>query len=184
MYPDVTSVKTRPLEILGGIIPEHADLLGTHPLFGPQSGKNGIASLRIALCPVRISPERYYKACDFLTDKLRLLVLKTTPDAHDQEMARVQAMTHFISRALRKIGLSPSPMATRAYEKLQEFSDIVMSDSWDLFLTIENGNPYAGPLRRTLLDELAVLEDSLETTARESSRLILSAEAAQDRVVS
>lgn len=162
---DVTSVKVRPLQILSRIVPAHAELLGTHPLFGPQSGKNGIASLRVALCPVRIAPERYYRICDFLTNRLRLLVLKTDPDAHDREMARVQAMTHFISRALREIGLEPSPMATRAYEKLQEFASIVLSDSWDLFLTIEKGNPYAGDLRRQLIEELENLEERLEEGA-------------------
>lgn len=166
---DVTSVKVRPLEILTRFIPEHADLMGTHPLFGPQSGKNGIASLRMALCPVRIPADRYYRICDFLTDKLRLLVLKTDPDSHDREMAKVQAMTHFMSRALREIGLEPSPMATRAYEKLQEFASIVLSDSWDLFLTIEKGNPYADDLRRRLLGELQSLEDKLakKDTARQ-----------------
>ena len=161
LVADVTSVKTRPLEMLGRLIPGHASLLGTHPLFGPQSGKDGISGLRIALCPVRIDPARYYAVCDFLTEKLRLLVLKTTPEAHDREMAKVQAMTHFMSRALREIGLEPSPMATRAYEKLQEFASIVLSDSWDLFLTIENGNPHAGPIRRRLMDELGKLEERL-----------------------
>lgn len=163
---DVTSVKVRPLAILGEIIPEHADLLGTHPLFGPQSGKNGIASLRIALCRVRISSERYYKVCDFLTDSLRLLIIKTDPDSHDREMAKVQAMTHFLSRALRKIGgFEPSPMATKAYEKLQEFASIVLSDSWDLFLTIERGNAHADRMRTELLGALQGIEDELTKTA-------------------
>jgi Prephenate dehydrogenase len=169
LVADVTSVKVTPLSILSQHIPEHADLLGTHPLFGPQSGKNGIASLRIALCPVRIGQERYYKVCDFLTDELRLLVLKTTPDAHDREMAKVQAMTHFMSRALREIGLEPSPMATRAYEKLQEFASIVLSDSWDLFLTIEKGNPHANVIRKRLIDELTKLENQLEETGTETA---------------
>ncbi len=159
---DVTSVKVRPLAILSGIIPEHAELLGLHPLFGPQSGKNGIACLRIAACPVRISPERYYKTCDFLADSLQLLVQKVDPETHDREMARVQAMTHFMSRALREIGLPPSTLATKAYEKLQEFASIVLSDSWDLFLTIEKGNPYADSLRQKLIDELTGLENRLQ----------------------
>lgn len=161
LVADVTSVKVWPLHILKDLIPEHADLLGTHPLFGPQSGKNGIASLRIALCPVRISQERYYRVCDFLTDTLRLLILKTDPEEHDREIAKVQAMTHFISRALKNIGVAPSPMATRAYEKLQEFSSIVMSDSWDLFLTIEKGNPYADQIRADLMYEFASLEQKM-----------------------
>ena len=160
---DVTSVKTRPLEILQKYIPQHADLLGTHPLFGPQSGKNGISGLRVALCPVRIPSHRYYQVCDFLTERMRLLVLKSDPDAHDREMAKVQAMTHFMSRALREIGLEPSPMATRAYEKLQEFASIVLSDSWDLFLTIEKGNPHAVEIRRRLIEELNKLEMRLES---------------------
>lgn len=161
---DVTSVKMRPVEILSRL-PKRVDVLATHPLFGPQSGKNGIAGLRIAMCPVRISLKRYVQVCDFLTEKLSLLCLKTTPENHDREMARVQAMTHFMSRALKKIGLQPSAMSTRAYEKLQEFSSIVLSDSWDLFLTIQNGNPFAEEIRHSLLQELEALETQLAPSA-------------------
>lgn len=162
---DVTSVKKGPAELLPALLPDNVEILCTHPLFGPQSGKDGIAGLRIALCPIRIDRDRYYRVCDFLTDKLNLLVLKTTPDKHDREMARVQAMTHFMSRALRDIGLKPSPMATKAYDKLQEFASIVLSDSWDLFLTIQNGNPYAEEMRRSLMREMMELESQLHKDA-------------------
>ncbi|MDR0362299.1 MAG: prephenate dehydrogenase/arogenate dehydrogenase family protein [Planctomycetota bacterium] len=158
---DVTSVKRGPAALLPKALPAHVDILCTHPLFGPQSGKNGISGLRMALCPVRIEKDRYYRVCDFLTDRLGLLVFKTTPDKHDREMAKVQAVTHFVSRALKEIGLEPSCMATRAYEKLQEFSSIVLSDSWDLFLTIQNGNPYAAETRRSLQREMDKLEAML-----------------------
>ncbi|MDR2391470.1 MAG: prephenate dehydrogenase/arogenate dehydrogenase family protein [Planctomycetota bacterium] len=159
---DVTSVKVRPVAILSRLLPKNVDLFCTHPLFGPQSGRSGIASLRIALCPVRVDRERYHRVFDFLTDRLRLLAIKTTPEDHDREMAKVQAMTHFMSRVLKEIGLEPSPMATRAYEKLQEFSVIALSDSWDLFLTIQNGNPYALETRRRLIEEMEKLERRLE----------------------
>lgn len=165
---DVTSVKKGPAELLPELLPESVGILCTHPLFGPQSGKDGIAGLRIALCPVRIEKDAYYRVCDFLTDKLNLLVLKTTPDKHDREMARVQAVTHFMSRALREMNLTPSPMATKAYEKLQEFSAIVLSDSWDLFLTIQNGNPYAEEMRNMLMRDMADLEDKLKADQRQS----------------
>jgi prephenate dehydrogenase len=158
---DVTSVKTRPVEILSRLLPETVDIFCTHPLFGPQSGKNGISGLRIALCPVRIGKERYHRVFDFLTDKLRLLALKTSPESHDREMAKIQAVTHFMSRVLNEVGLEPSPMATRAYEKLQEFSSIVLSDSWDLFLTIQKGNPYAAEIRKRLREEMDKLERRL-----------------------
>ncbi|MCC8180796.1 MAG: prephenate dehydrogenase [Planctomycetes bacterium] len=164
---DVTSVKSGPAELLPRLLPESVSILCTHPLFGPQSGKNGIAGLRIALCPIRIEKERYFRICDFLTDKLGLLVIKTNPDQHDREMARVQAMTHFMSRALKAIGLKPSLLSTRAYEKLQEFSSIVLSDSWDLFLTIQNGNPYAEEIRHRLQDEMDELESRLKESELE-----------------
>ncbi len=161
---DVTSVKMRPVEILASL-PPRVDALGLHPLFGPQSGRDGISGMRVAMCPVRIGKDRYYKVCDFLTEKLGLLCLKTSPEQHDREMARVQAMTHFMSRALKKIGLQPSPMATKAYEKLQEFAAIVLSDSWDLFLTIQNGNPFAEEIRQDLMRELETLEADITKIA-------------------
>ena len=35
------------------ILPEKVEIIGTHPLFGPQSGRAGIAGMRVAFCPVR-----------------------------------------------------------------------------------------------------------------------------------
>lgn len=162
---DVVSVKSGPAELLPRLLPDTVDILCTHPLFGPQSGKDGISGMRIVLCPVRIGQKRYHDVVDFLNDKLGLLTLRVTPERHDREMAKVQAVTHFMSRALREIGLKPSPMATKAYEKLQEFSSILLSDSWDLFLTIQNGNPYAGEIRHRLMREMEELEDKLRTMA-------------------
>ncbi len=157
---DVTSVKMRPAEILAAL-PARVDALCTHPLFGPQSGKDGIAGLRVALCPIRIADGRFDRVRRFLSDGLGLVCLTTTPEQHDREMARVQAMTHFMSRAFRKIDLQPSPMATTAYDKLREFSDIVQADSWDLFLTIQNGNPFAEEMRQSFLNELLEVEAGL-----------------------
>lgn len=39
---DVSSVKTRPLEVLQRLLPETCQIVGTHPMFGPASiAKNG-----------------------------------------------------------------------------------------------------------------------------------------------
>ena len=50
---DVASVKMRPAEILERLLPAHADIVCTHPLFGPQSGGRGIAGLKVSVCNVR-----------------------------------------------------------------------------------------------------------------------------------
>ncbi|MFX9058099.1 prephenate dehydrogenase/arogenate dehydrogenase family protein, partial [Acinetobacter baumannii] len=81
---DVCSIKTRPLEILERALPPGVDLLGTHPLFGPESGRAGLAGLRIALCPVR--GRRAGQARRFLR-RLGLAVTVTTAAEHDRQMA-------------------------------------------------------------------------------------------------
>lgn len=167
---DVASVKLRPAEIMREFFPPDSgvDLLGLHPMFGPQSGAAGIRGLPCAVCPMRVGGERLRRTRDFLAGVLGLRLIDTDPDGHDREMARVQALTHFISRGLRGLGLGPSELSTRAYEKLEEFANILLSDSWELFLTIERGNPYAAPVRRKFLAELAELERRLEDGDSES----------------
>ena len=50
---DVGSVKVKPAQAMAELLPPGVRIVGTHPLFGPQSGKDGIAGLRIAICEVR-----------------------------------------------------------------------------------------------------------------------------------
>src|SRR5512136_288369 len=48
---DTCSVKEKPVRMMLAELPEYVQILGTHPLFGPDSGKKGIAGLKITLCP-------------------------------------------------------------------------------------------------------------------------------------
>jgi prephenate dehydrogenase len=48
---DVCSVKTMPIELMHRFLPAGVEFIATHPLFGPQSGADGIAGLKIAVCP-------------------------------------------------------------------------------------------------------------------------------------
>ncbi|PZN95985.1 MAG: prephenate dehydrogenase/arogenate dehydrogenase family protein, partial [Alphaproteobacteria bacterium] len=50
---DVGSVKVKPARLMAELLPPGVRIVGTHPLFGPQSGKAGIAGLRLAACEVR-----------------------------------------------------------------------------------------------------------------------------------
>lgn len=155
---DVASVKSKPAKIMREAFGPEVDLLGLHPMFGPQSGAEGIAGMRCAVCPVRIGTERLARAKAFLRTAWSLDPIDVDADEHDREMARVQALTHFISRGLREMRLGSSPLATRAYEALEGFARILLSDSWALFLTIERDNPHAEPVRRQFMDALAALE--------------------------
>ena len=50
---DVGSVKVGPAAILRAGLPAHVDIVATHPLFGPESARDGLVGHRIAVCPVR-----------------------------------------------------------------------------------------------------------------------------------
>jgi prephenate dehydrogenase len=50
---DVGSVKVLPAKLLLEHLPANVDIISLHPLFGPQSGKNGIRGLNITVCNVR-----------------------------------------------------------------------------------------------------------------------------------
>lgn len=158
---DVMSVKEKPLQILKSYYPNH-EILGTHPIFGPQSGKHGVAGLPIVLCNVSFSKERYAKIKRFLKQELQLKVIEQTPKQHDQDMAEVQGITHFIGRAITAMQVKSRATNTKSYEQLLQLIDLVGGDSWELFKTIQNTNPQAKRVRKRFLAELADLETRLD----------------------
>lgn len=159
---DVASVKVRAVERMVRGLPDAASIIATHPLFGPESGRDGIAGLPIAYCPVRASEERVASLRGFLAETLRLRVIETTPDEHDRQMAYVQGLTHLISRAVGEMELPQTPMATAAYRRFLDMRANLAKDSWDLFVTIERENPYAAAVRRELRATLESLEARLD----------------------
>ena len=51
---DTCSVKVYPIEIMKEHLPDDIQILGTHPMFGPDSGRNGVKGLPVAVCSERI----------------------------------------------------------------------------------------------------------------------------------
>jgi prephenate dehydrogenase len=144
---DVCSLKVAPLAILAELLPEDVDILGTHPLFGPQSGRLGIAGLRIALCPLRGRHARL--AARLLRRGFGLEVVVTTAEAHDRQMAYVQGLTHMISRVVLAMDLPPLDLRTTTYDHLTRMVDTVRHDSEALFRTIARDNPFAAEVRES-----------------------------------
>lgn len=158
---DVCSVKLKPIELMLETLPSSVEIIGTHPLFGPQSGKESIEGLKIAFCPVRTTKAEEVK--NFLADKLKLSVLEKTPEEHDKEMAHVQALTHFVARALFELRVEDSELATVSYEELMKAASLLADDSWELFQTIQQGNPFAKDKRKAFIEKLLELEKRVET---------------------
>ena len=146
---DVASVKVEPVEILTSVLPEEVEIIATHPLFGPESGCNGIEGFKLVLCPVRTTRFEDVKA--FCQQKLLLNVLEVTPEEHDREMAYVQGIPHFIGRILTEMEIGERVLSTHTYNHLLELRRLVENDSEDLFRTLQQHNPCTSELRETFL---------------------------------
>ena len=156
---DVSSVKVKPVELMQKYLPDHCEIIATHPLFGPQSGKNGIKGLNMVLCPGKRSTTLQLER--FFRDALGLNVLIRTPEVHDIHMPYVQALTHFIGRATNIMDIPDVEQKTPAYQYLLDIKRNLGGDSYDLFLTIEQENPYAKGVREDFLKELTKLHEAL-----------------------
>ena len=159
---DVGSVKYNIAALLEKELPAHVDIVCTHPLFGPQSGKDGIAGLKMVVCPVR-GEDRAQKVIDFLRSKLELHVIITTPEAHDREIATVMGLTHMVAKVLLEMEPLPQNLTTKSYERLMEAVDMLRYDSMELFLAIERDNPFSRDVRKTFFEKADALRVFLES---------------------
>lgn len=151
---DVASVKTLPATWMAkGFGPDVA-LTATHPLFGPQSAKRGLAGQKLAVCPIRGGRE---DSLISFAQSLGLQVVLTDPDTHDREMAYVQALTHLIGRSLLSTELPDVELKTQSYSHLVELCDLIRYDSLELFNAIQSYNPHAETTAQTIVTEMTRL---------------------------
>ncbi len=162
---DVGSVKLSPVDAMLHHLPDHAEIVGTHPMFGPQSAAGGLHGHRIVVCPVRT--ERLDALRAFLEDKLSLDVYVCDAETHDREIAQTQALAQFVGRALAQLEESASPVRTPGYNQFREVAETVGEDTWELFTAIQNLNPYAAEMRAELLDHLGRLQERLRGASGE-----------------
>lgn len=156
---DVGSVKVGPSNIMRKCLPEHVDIVATHPLFGPQSARNGIAGLKIALCPVR--GREAYRIGAFLRKYLGLDVIMTTPEDHDREAAMVQGLTHLIAKVLVQMEPLPTRMTTKSFDLIMQAVGMVRHDAPEVFHAIESANEFAPQVRRQFFELAAGLDQKL-----------------------
>jgi len=156
---DVCSVKEEPIAAMLENLPAHVDIVGTHPLFGPQTGANGITGLRIALCNVR--GDRLDCVEAFLSKELRLKTIVTTAEEHDRQLAFVQGLTHLMSKIVVEMDMPPLDHTTETFDIMMRMVESVRYDSEELFRAIENRNRFVGQTRRQFFDAARTIEERL-----------------------
>lgn len=143
---DTCSVKVEPVRWMKEILPPAVNILATHPMFGPESAKEGLSGLPLMMHPVRMEAETYEEWSHYFRS-LGLMVVEMTPEEHDREAAMSQALTHMIGRTLSTMKIEETPIGTLWYRKLLAICRQVEKDSPELFLDMQNLNPYARLMR-------------------------------------
>jgi prephenate dehydrogenase len=159
---DVCSVKVLPVRWMKEMLPAGADILATHPMFGPDSANSSLLGHKIVLCAERVAPQRYDKIKQWLIGK-GLVVIEATPDEHDRKIAVSLALTHFIGRALSEFGAAPLDIDTEGYKRLLHILGVVQNDTWQLFEDMNQFNPYAEEKRNDFLRAVKRVNDHLRS---------------------
>lgn len=143
---DVCSVKEYPIALMKKHLPKTCSLLGTHPMFGPDSAALTLWGSKIVLTPVRISPSLFLKVSQYLKAH-GLKVIKASAKKHDQDIAKTLILTHLIGRTLLEMKAVPQDIDTKGYRRLMKILETVENDSWQLFCDMNNYNSYAKKLQ-------------------------------------
>lgn len=147
---ELASVKIVPLSIVEKALDGcDVDILGVHALFGPQSGKNGIAGLNCVVTKGSAAQED--AVARFLGDELKLNVTRCTAEEHDEQMAYVQGLTHLLAKTFNKMDIPDIFLPTKTYELLDQMWRTIRHDSDELFDLIQSQNPYTAEVRKKFI---------------------------------
>lgn len=158
---DVLSVKIHPKKVfekhLQGL---RTQALLTHPMFGPDSSKNGFGNLPVIMDKFKSSKENFNFWKNFFSKK-GLKVIEMSAKKHDQLAANSQGLTHFIGRLLERFKFGSTEIDSLGSKKLQEVMEQTCNDTWQLFSDLQNFNPYTKLMRIKLGREFDQLYDQL-----------------------
>lgn len=153
---DTCSVKVYPKHLMQDLLPESVSIIATHPMFGPDSGKDGVQGLPIMMDPLRCTQETsVYWSETFRS--MGLEVMQMSCDQHDREAAYSQGVTHFVGRMLDELKLQKTQLATVGYTKLLEIVEQTCNDPLQLFLDLQRYNPYAQQMHSELNSAISTI---------------------------
>ncbi|MCL7029803.1 hypothetical protein MKW94_005606 [Papaver nudicaule] len=137
LFVDVLSVKEFPRKLFLQILPAEFDVLCTHPMFGPESGKDSWKDLPFVYDKVRIGDDesrisRCEKFLDIFAQEGCGMVEKSCAE-HDKVAAGSQFITHTVGRILEIFGLESTSINTKGYETLLNLVENTSGDSFELY---------------------------------------------------
>lgn len=130
---DVLNVKAYPKDLMLEHLPPEADVLCTHPMFGPESGRLGWQGLPMVYERVRVANHERSERFLALFERERCRMIEMQSELHDEYAVNAQFMTHLIGRVLGAQGLEKTPVDTAGYKMALGLVEYTCHDSFDLF---------------------------------------------------
>jgi prephenate dehydrogenase len=158
---DVCAVKTYPSGIMLKSFSSPVQLLGTHPLFGPDSVKENMRDHLMIMTPYRINDNNMKRIKKFWQN-LGIKIIEMSADQQDRLMAWTLSMTHFLGRSLNGLPLPDTAIATRDYRNLIDLMRKINRDTWGLFEDMHRFNPYTKEMRKLLLESMQQMKEKLD----------------------
>lgn len=146
---DVCTVKVRPISWMKKILPRSVYILGSHPMFGPDSDKGSLTGQQVVLTPVRL-PDALLRRVTGVLRREGIRVEIMSAHRHDRMIAGTILLTHYIGRLIAGAGLPRSASGTTSYKHLLSVVDVAMNDTLQLLRDIWLYNPYTPRLIRSL----------------------------------
>ncbi len=173
MLIDVLSVKLHPATIFkkylaGG----QTQALLTHPMFGPDSSRDGFEGLPIVIDKFMAKDTNYNFWKNYFTSK-KLHVIGMTADKHDTLAANSQGLTHFIGRLLEEYKFDETTIDTVGARKLLEIKEQVCSDTWLLFNDLQHYNPQTKQMRLKLGEAYDIVYNKLIPSQVDPDRITI-----------
>ena len=174
LFVDVLSVKVFPKQVMLKVLPPEVDILCTHPMFGPDSGKGSWKGLPMVFDKVRIGEDEVrQRVCrDFLAFFAGegCEMVEMTCEDHDKKAASTQFITHTVGRMLGEMGLEKTDIDTKGFESLLSLVENTSNDSFDLyyglFMYNQNATEELDRLEKAFDDVKKQLFDQLRDVVR------------------
>lgn len=169
---DVCSVKTHPITVMKEYLPPKVGIIATHPLFGPDSYLSNEA-IKIVMHLERAAEHNtegnrlFLGWKDFFT-KQGITVVEMTPEEHDRMAAETQGLTHYLGRFLKEYGIKKTSIDTQGFTTLLQLVEQTCNDTWELFIDLQNFNPYTQEMIDKMNKSIHILNEKTELNSKEN----------------
>jgi len=158
---DACSVKEFPIKIMLQKLPKSVSIIGSHPMFGPDSVKDTLFGAKIVLCKTRINDHLFNDIKNYLQN-YGVRVIETSAENHDREISQSLVLTHFIGRSLVEFESHDLMIDTKGYRRLMKILETVINDSWQLFEDMNKYNQFAKSTRNDFLTAMNNISKKLD----------------------